>query len=337
MIGDNLNIIQELQRKASSVLASLVPDDVQVVILDYPNNPNVGDNLIWLGEISYLRSRGLQPRYVCDSENYNKSSLVHALGAEKSVILLSGGGNFGTVWPELQDFREKVLMDFRGVPIIQLPQSLHFDDTAKLKRAAEVIRKHGNFTLLTRDKPSFELARLNFDCDVFMCPDMAFFIGPVSLGKSPQYDRFALCRTDREMKSNWHLSLEALAGKLSVNVADWLEPGMVERVLHRIEQHTAPLRRQFDQDNLVLLRLWNILAQARMARGVALLQRGRVVITDRLHAHILSVLLGKPHALIDNSYGKIRNYYHAWTEAYSGSRLVTSVEAALRAADELDT
>ena len=80
MIGGNLNIIQELQRKASSVLASLVPDDVQVVILDYPNNPNVGDNLIWLGEISYLRYRGLQPRYVCDSEWVRVCHLVDVLG-----------------------------------------------------------------------------------------------------------------------------------------------------------------------------------------------------------------------------------------------------------------
>ncbi len=37
----------------------------------------------------------------------------------------------------------------------------------------------------------------------------------------------------------------------------------------------------------------------------SLLSRGKVVITDRLHASISSLLLGKTHIMIDQSYGKI--------------------------------
>jgi pyruvyl transferase EpsO len=38
-----------------------------------------------------------------------------------------------------------------------------------------------------------------------------------------------------------------------------------------------------------------------------------VVVTDRLHGHILSVLLGIPHVLMDNSYGKNESFYATWT------------------------
>jgi pyruvyl transferase EpsO len=45
-----------------------------------------------------------------------------------------------------------------------------------------------------------------------------------------------------------------------------------------------------------------------------------VVITDRLHAHILSLLLGIPNIILDNSYGKVRDFHETWT---SGSDIVT--------------
>ncbi|OZA07208.1 MAG: hypothetical protein B7X97_09700, partial [Methylotenera sp. 17-45-7] len=46
---------------------------------------------------------------------------------------------------------------------------------------------------------------------------------------------------------------------------------------------------------------------------VDLLQEAQVVITDRLHVHILSILIGKPHVIVDNNYGKLKHFYETWT------------------------
>jgi pyruvyl transferase EpsO len=59
--------------------------------------------------------------------------------------------------------------------------------------------------------------------------------------------------------------------------------------------------------------MYGAAARARVLRGCGLLSSGRVVITDRLHAHILSLLLGIPHAVLDNSYGKLGRFLEAWT------------------------
>jgi pyruvyl transferase EpsO len=48
---------------------------------------------------------------------------------------------------------------------------------------------------------------------------------------------------------------------------------------------------------------------------VRLLAAGRRVVTDRLHGHILCLLVGIPHCLYDNSYGKNREFYRAWTSS----------------------
>lgn len=37
------------------------------------------------------------------------------------------------------------------------------------------------------------------------------------------------------------------------------------------------------------------------------MSRGRVVITDRLHASIMSLLIGRPHVMINEKYKKVQN------------------------------
>ena len=60
--------------------------------------------------------------------------------------------------------------------------------------------------------------------------------------------------------------------------------------------------------------------RAQMARpylitmnGMMFLQRGRVVVTDRLHGHVLCVLCGIPHVVIDPVNNKTSSYMRSWT------------------------
>jgi pyruvyl transferase EpsO len=329
-------LINELQIKAHTILDHLISTNSMVALLDYPNNSNIGDSLIWLGEIAYLRSRGISPHYVCDLNNYRADRINRAL-KNNPVILLHGGGNFGTLWPEEQAFRIKVLREFKGTPIIQMPQSLHFENEYILAETTQAIREHGEFTLLVRDQPSYDFAQQHFDCTVTLCPDMAFFIGELKSDTQPQLDRFILSRTDHEKSTNWPDSISTLGNKSIVEIKDWLEMGWNERILGRIERHSSNLRSFVDPDNKLLCILWNYLANARLRRGKALLQSGRVIISDRLHVHILSILLNKPHALIDNVYGKLGNLHKAWTIPYQGVRLVHTLDEAFEAANILDT
>ena len=62
-----------------------------------------------------------------------------------------------------------------------------------------------------------------------------------------------------------------------------------------------------------LLCAYDTLAAQRVERGCRILARGRVVVADRLHGHILSLLMGLPNVVLDNSYGKTRAVYETWT------------------------
>ncbi len=67
--------------------------------------------------------------------------------------------------------------------------------------------------------------------------------------------------------------------------------------------------------NFLMPRLLNQfvrMAERRVARGIGVLSRAEFIVSDRLHAHIMSSLLGLPHAALDNNYGKISNFIDSW-------------------------
>lgn len=86
---------------------------------------------------------------------------------------------------------------------------------------------------------------------------------------------------------------------------------------------------------MVARRTYNAMAMERVRAGCALLAHGRVVVTDRLHAHILSLLMGIPNVLLDNSYGKVRRFYDEWTSSSPLTHFAQTPEEAFAIAREL--
>ena len=73
----------------------------------------------------------------------------------------------------------------------------------------------------------------------------------------------------------------------------------------------------------------------RLLHAFRFLSRGRVVVTDRLHGHILSVLLNKPNVILDNSYQKLSTYHAAWTPSVTNVQSATNVTEAIEKAQYL--
>jgi pyruvyl transferase EpsO len=306
------------------IIPGLADPSEGFALLDFPNYPNVGDSLIWLGETSFFLERfGLRPSYVCIRDELDPEALRSA--CPTGPIYLSGGGNFGDIWPKFQIFRRKVLEEFPDRAIVQLPQSLHFRDPANLREMKEVIARHGNFTLLVRDQPSFDLATAEFDCAVHLCPDMAFALKPFSPPRASPRQAVFLLREDIEMtegRGNPPATLK------NIEIVDWiiddrttrLARHTLLRIARRISLRTGNYR--------ILYEAFELLAKLRASDGRRMLSRGRMVITDRLHAHIFSLLLGIPHVVVDNSYGKVGRFIAKWTHEDPLVRTAPSLEAA---------
>jgi exopolysaccharide biosynthesis predicted pyruvyltransferase EpsI len=321
------SLIASLGGKIDETLAPLLQGYRTCVLLDFPSHPNVGDSAIWLGQELFFRRSGPRVVYRCDAAGYSAVRLSARIN--RGPILLSGGGNLGDLWPLHQDLRERVIQDFPQYKIIQLAQSIHFRDPRNLARARAVFNAHPDLTLLVRDRNSLEIARNEFRATSLLCPDMALALGCLDRPLPPVVNIVWLARSDIEAKYG-----SVLPTGQNVERFDWLTetPSMVrsiDRVL-RWPLVRYPRWVPFLQSAVTSNFRW--LAMERLARGLRSLARGRVVITDRLHGCILSLLMGIPHVVLDNSYGKLKGFYATWLEATTLTRWANSPEEALQQA-----
>lgn len=305
-------LVGELQAKVGDLFARTIPSG-PVALVDFPDHSNVGDSAIWLGEMAWLDDMGRTPVYSAALNNFAAGELVQHV--PEGPILIHGGGNFGTIWPKHEALRLHLLRQFRGRPVIQLPQSIHYEDEASAREMADAIRTHGAFTLLVRDERSLEFARNHFECDIHLCPDAALYLGRFQKA-FPKADILALLRTDHERVAD-----SAIPPPDTI-VDDWLEESVGERNLMRARIKIDSLMAATTQGKR--LRRYRMLATWRLRRGLAMLSQGRVVVTDRLHAHILSLLLDIPQVVLDNNYGKVSGFAAEWTRGYEGFHLATS-------------
>jgi len=305
--NETVMLIAGLRQYIDTMLGRALPDLSSFALVDFPKHDNVGDSAIWLGEVAYLSARRAKPNYVCTFGDFNAEELRRLV--PEGPILIHGGGNFGDIWPAHQAFRETLLAQFPDRQIIQLPQSIQFGSDEALKRTAAAIAKHGRFHLFVRDRRSYDIAHNAFDCPVELCPDSAIYLGPIARPVRPSSDLFCLMRMDRERTE---ASAADVAFPPEAVVGDWTRIRRHERTINKVSSlplnpFLSPMERKYQ--------FYTALGNRQLRRGAQLLSSGRVVLTDRLHAHIIALLLQIPHIALDNSYGKVSGFVEQWTGA----------------------
>ena len=330
--GDDVR--ERLGAEVRATYAALLDGADDVALLDFPNHVNIGDAAIWAGELAALRALGVRVAYACDQRSYDPGHLRAALGP-RTVILLHGGGNFGDLYPRHQRLRERVLADFPDRRTIQLPQSVAHAGAGTAERLRGLAARHRDLHVLARDRPTQAWFARQAGVEATLCPDSALALGSLDPGV-PRSGILWLARTDPEALPT---DAEPPAG---VRRGDWPHAGPIwdaRRLASRLASAAtsaapAPGRRLWP----VATRLFPRLAAERLRTGAAFVGSARVVVTDRLHAHIVSLLCGVPSVLYDNSTGKVRACYDLWT---GGSPLAhwggTAEEALATAAALADT
>ena len=318
-----LTLIARMKGMIDDCLSDRLVDDEPLAVLDFPDIRNCGDSAIWLGEMTYLRNHGKRPAYVSRMRDLSPEALERAV--PDGPIFIHGGGNFGDLWVTHQDFREHVLERFPHRRIIQFPQSIHYRSPVRAEQTARAIGRHRNFLLLVRDEESRDFAEKHFDCEVRLCPDMAFWIGAVE-PDAAEFPVLAMLRADLEKAGEVDRSAYP-----DLPIEDWITESVRRVRLSKAAGAASALLSLKPAE--IRLRKLDAAAHNRFRRGIRQISRGETIVTDRLHVHICSILIGRPHAVLDNSYGKIGRFMAAFsggTElAYRASSLDDGLEWAL--------
>lgn len=336
-------LLASLGGQVERCLAEVLPGDEPVALVSFPNHANAGDPAIWLAAERTLARLGKRVAYRCAWSSYDPRALRAA--APEGPILLNGGGNLGDLYAGQQGTRERVLADFPGRHVVQLPQSIWFEDPANLERNRALFEGHGAVTLLVREGASLERARESFDVPVRRCPDLVFALHPLDRPVEPDVPVVWLARHDPETaRPDGGAGPEAGGLDLTgVRRLDWLDPVpgearpplgarlavRAQRLLGADRPVAGPTRAR------LLARTFDPLARHWLDRGRRILSGGEVVITDRLHGHVLSLLMGIPHVVTDNRTGKVRAVWEADTHGSHLARWADTPAEALELARSL--
>lgn len=332
---DVATYVSDLSRRCTEALRGAVDGARRVVLLDAASYANVGDCAITLGTLAVLAAAGVDVEHVSSHRGYDPRAVRRSLPAD-GVVLLQGGGNFGDVWPRNQAFREQVWQDFPDHRVVQLPQSIHYEEPARADRARRLIERHGSVTVLARDRDAQRLAAELLGVSAPLVPDFAFGLGPLPTpDDAPDVEVLWLLRSDKESVTP---ATEVVGPDAAVE--DWPRD--------RAGGHPPALRAWWALDRVAraaggmpgarrVVRAATLpLARARVRGGTTLLGRGRRVVTDRLHGHILATLCGIPHVAVDNANGKIRSFMDTWPGlAEDFATFVPSLEGAEEAVGRL--
>ena len=297
------SVMLDLASAVATQLDSCLADTRRVVLVEYPEHHNVGDNAIWVATIAYLRSRGIAVTHSTNHRLYDVATVRRKLSSDAAILLL-GGDNFGDLWPESHRLREAIVGDFPNAMILQMPQSVHFDEAAARVRSLERFAAHPSLTVLARDEQSLRTLSAA-GVKSRLCPDVSHLLLPGLHARSGS-GILVLARTDKER-----------AHPTDVYASTWkdwdLTPmDMSEQMRLALRVVCYLLRLGPSAEVKLWQPFWTPVAKASLGRGVRLIRDYETVVTDRLHGVLISRMLGRRVIAVDNSYSKVFGYLDTW-------------------------
>lgn len=315
--------LRYLADELATALHPLAASASEAVLLDAPNYPNVGDSAITLGEMALLSQMGIPVSAVLTPATARLSSLAGE-SDDRAVFIINGGGNLSGLYPHHHQHRLQILRALRGRRVIQAPQSFHVADPSAVADLRNASQGHGLVHFVLRDRVSFDAAK-QLGRPTTLSPDAVHALGPLP-APDPLKPIVVLARTDPE--------LDASRGTAPQDAVDWVSDRSRSALRRRLHAPLSKIK-PFGSSPASTARTELYLRQ-RLHVGIDLLAQGEVIVTDRLHALLLGLQLGRPVVVMRSRTPKIEDYYSTWLAALSlPIYWADDFAAALRMADEL--
>lgn len=159
------------------------------------------------------------------------------------------------------------------------------------------------------------------------------------LPRTPRVDVLAIARADMEASSNLAEVDSTWLNGASFMKTDWWPSGKFSlpwrtaRLATLVYRYYVKARKRLQWlpagwvDRLGARFIKKINA-VNVACATDLYGTARVVVVDRLHAHVLAALLSVPHVVMDNNYRKVSAIYDEYSGAFSTAHYAADLPAA---------
>lgn len=274
----------------------LLNDKRKVFLFGSPSYTNIGDQAIAYAEEKFIKNHFPYYEYIeiMDYATEEGIELVKEIIKEDDIVCFTGGGNLGSLYLEIEEDRRKVFEVFKDYKTISLPQSVYFEDTEEgnleKQKSQDAYHKNRHLTIAARESQTLEVVKDTFNSNVIYTPDMV-----LSLDIVP-----------KELKRDGVLFI-LRADKEKVTDEDFITD------LMKWAERIGPVNRT----DTVLSEVDTIDYDEREKYFLEMLEKigsSKIVITDRLHAMVFSIITNTPCLVFGNSYGKAKHSYTDWLD-----------------------
>lgn len=206
------------------------------------------------------------------------------------IIAITGGGFLGSLWKENEDIAKEVYKTFYDKKIVIFPQTIYYKNNYVMPSVKQLYKNCKNLNVFIRDNSykwvKDELLK-NTSAQVFNVPDIALSLNYSNL--SEKREGILCClRSDKEKITSGNLGkhISILCEELNIKKTDYDTVFPYFIALKKCKNFAYSKVQPFLQS--------------------------RVVITDRLHGMIISVITGTPCIVLDNVSKKISGVYNLW-------------------------
>ncbi|KAF7457785.1 pyruvyl transferase Pvg1 [Cryptosporidium felis] len=334
-------IIETHSRTLKNYYKDVLSGVEEILFIGFPDHPNRGDSAIFTGALillEYLEIKIIKAIHLLSE--YNQEEILSLFTVEKSkrAIIFHGGGNFGDLYSHHHQLRYVVLNDFSNYKIVMFPQTVFFRDKEnKMITINNFIKHKGELFLAGRDKSSAEILREMFEdssnIHTELLPDLAFLIGDQRKRRGiPSLDILIHARVDNEGPNIFFNGTSVKMSKVRMeNIKKVINDGVKNKQTpsnYQNIKNSESLKSEWTDYLSILVDDWlesdanynelintNYIERSisRTLDGMAFLSRANIIITNRLHGHILLLLLGVPHFVMGDSFGKLMNFRESWT------------------------
>lgn len=202
---------------------------------------------------------------------------------KKDILLCHSGYHMTDLYDE-QSHYLRVAQLFPDYPLTILPQTIHYQDSSRAQETADILNAHPNCTLFCRDEQSYETAQeLFYRCRLFLYPDIVTsLIGKVQLPPYPRKGVLFCMRNDKEA----FYQPQAIAG-LRRELETFISTEQTDTTIDTPAEEVIASRREI------------------LYSTFGYFSHFQVIITDRYHGTIFSLISNTPVIVLNSSDHKL--------------------------------
>lgn len=279
-----------------------LPSAPRAFVLLAADYGNIGDLAITAAQRNFI-AQAAKGHHVIPVPISATRELIRSLRKQVvsgDLVTIIGGGNMGSLYPDIEELRQLVIRSFPKNRIVCFPQSLDWTQSREsdrtLVRILRTYSRHPDLHVFARESVSRDKLHSMFadhpNVRIGYVPDVVLSASAAELGFDgrPEPSGILLCMRDDRERS---LAPEQLA--------------QLRKALEDTGQGITVTDTHAGGSRLDEVQCTHLLADK-----LAQFAGARLVVTDRLHGMILSLVAGTPCLVLPNSNHKIRQTWQDW-------------------------